>query len=78
MGIKHSTQTAKANNPDYDVSADAWNEDHDIDGNVDFDQNESLNHRAENLDSLPTPTVSMFGRLAFLSPDKRLCVVVPV
>lgn len=30
MGIKHTTQTARSNNPDYDVSADAWNENHNI------------------------------------------------
>lgn len=32
-GIKHATQTAKPDDPDYDVSADEWNEDHTIDDN---------------------------------------------
>ncbi len=28
MGIKHTTQTAKSDDPTYDVSADEWNEKH--------------------------------------------------
>lgn len=31
VGIKHHTTTAVGNNSDYDVSADAWEEEHDID-----------------------------------------------
>jgi hypothetical protein len=31
MTIKHTTQTTKTNNPNYDVSADAWNAAHTID-----------------------------------------------
>jgi parallel beta-helix repeat protein len=31
MSIKHATQTTKTNNPNYDVSADAWNAAHTLD-----------------------------------------------
>jgi hypothetical protein len=34
VGVKHRTQTAKPNKPDFDVSRDAWNEEHDIDGDL--------------------------------------------
>jgi hypothetical protein len=41
LGIKHATQTSRANNPDYDVSKDAWNENHTIDGTVTPDTDDS-------------------------------------
>lgn len=77
MGIKHATQTSKPDDPNYDVSADEWNEDHTIDGDVDFDNNESLKHRVENVTDLPTPDTGMLGRLAYKTGDKHLYIVIP-
>jgi len=31
VGIKHSVQTSKTNNPNKDVSSDAWNAEHSVD-----------------------------------------------
>lgn len=46
MGIKHATQTAEADDPAYDVSADEWNEDHTIDAgtivNADINANAAI------------------------------------
>jgi len=77
MGIKHTTQSAREDNVDYEMSADEWNEDHTIDGDVDFDNNESLKHRIENLASLPGATVAMIGRLVYRTSDKSLHIVIP-
>ncbi len=63
MGIKHSTLTGQPDNPDYDVSSTEWNQDHDIDGDVDFKNHQSLRHRVENVTSLPTPDNTMIGRI---------------
>jgi hypothetical protein len=43
MGIKHVHQTGIANHPAHDVSAEAWNQDHTIDGPVDFNGHAIIN-----------------------------------
>jgi hypothetical protein len=34
MRVRHAFQTAQPNNPAYDVSADAWNQDHEVTGSL--------------------------------------------
>lgn len=64
MGIKHafvSTQT-QSSDPDK-VSKNEWNDDHEIDGNVDYGQHQALQFVLENRTSDPVSPVP--GQLWF-------------
>ena len=70
-GIKHKSPTDEVDDPAHDVSKIAWNEEHEIDGDVDFANFQAKKLRAENVGSLPSPTVGMIGRVVYLTTDKH-------
>ena len=51
MGIKHAHESTEDEDT---VKRSYWNDDHIIDGNVDFKEHESVNHVLENVSSLPS------------------------
>lgn len=75
MTVKHATQTAKANDPTYDVSADEWNEAHTVTnstatittGNTYVDKAHGLASTPDIEDIHVTPHDNLGGRSFWIS-----------